>query len=330
MWRHIRNLVGGSQFKLVPLEGVLTGQQDPVRAVYCGSGINQSFLADLVFDRWQPAPVQELSGGHAVRKACRAIANVDVVLTDLPPFWAWVAPPPANLSFPAWVRQEIVLPAAGVKVRRLVPRAAEREAARYRRRHAYRVDFTTDATAMRAFFHDYYQPYIRARFGVGAIAVSEEHFLDLASHQVLARLYRGAEWVMGMLLAQRRHTLRFGWFGANENPPPPGASDVLDLACIERAHAEGAQRVALGHSRPVLSDGVVRYKSKFGAQLLPTRFPQAVLGIELRRPQAALVERLNARGIVGLRSREPVVHRVEMRSGQLHVEFTPVRAHALD
>jgi hypothetical protein len=244
--------------------------------------------------------------------------------------WARMAPAHCHLRFPAWMRQELRLPAERLSTGRLVPRAVEREAARYRRRHVYRVDFTTDTSAMRAFFHDYYQPYIRTRFGGGAIAVSEQHFLELASHQVLARLYRGADWVMGMLLAKRRDTLRFGWFGATENPPPPGASDVLDLACIERAHADGVHRVVLGHSRPVLSDGVVRYKSKFGAQLLPTRFPQATLGIEVRESHASILERLNARQIVRFEAHQPMVQRLQLRDGRLHVESAPPRMHGLD
>jgi hypothetical protein len=271
-----------------------------------------------------------LPGGHAVGAACRAASDAAIVLTDLPPLWARITPPNAHVRFPAWMRQALTLPPAGTEARRLVPRAVEREAARYRRRHSYRVDFTTDTAAMLAFFHHYYQPYIRTRFGAGAISVSEQEFLAHAGGQVLARLYRGADWVVGMLLAHRRHALRFGWFGASENPPPPGASDVLDVACIERAHAEGARTVILGHSRPVLSDGVVRYKSKFGAQAQPTRFPQAQLGIEVRQPHAALIERLNAQQIVTFRRRQPWVQQLHARAGGVHVEQVPPRTHALD
>jgi hypothetical protein len=319
--RHLRNFVGATPFRLVPIQGTLAGLTESVRAVYCGTGTNQSFLADLIFDRWETGSSQMLPGGYAVRTACRRISDAHIVLTDLPPLWAWMAPAAGDIRFPAWMRQELQLPADASGSRRLLPRPVEREAARYRRRHDYRVDFTTDRAAMREFFHHYYQPYIRTRFGTGAIAVSEHEFLARAGGQVLARLHRGADWVMGVLLAHRGHTLRFGWFGAREDPPPPGASDVLDLACIERAHADGAHRIVLGHSRPVLTDGVVRYKSKFGARLLPTRFPQATLAIELRQHPMPIIERLNAHQIVSTRGRHTAVMRLHVRERALRVEW---------
>ena len=95
--------------------------------------------------------------------------------------------------------------------------------------------------------------------------------------------------------------MRFRWFGASRSPPPEGASDVLDVACIRRAHADGVRTVLLGHSRPSLVDGVVRYKHKLGARLCAVRYPQPKLGIAVDRGQRAMFERLNRRQLVTAR-----------------------------
>ena len=57
----------------------------------------------------------------------------------------------------------------------------------------------------------------------------------------------------------------------------------------------------LGHSRPSLVDGVVRYKQKLGARLCAVRYPQAALGIAVDGGQRSLWERLNGRQLVTTR-----------------------------
>jgi hypothetical protein len=59
--------------------------------------------------------------------------------------------------------------------------------------------------------------------------------------------------------------------------------------------------VQLGHSRPCLTDGVLRYKAKLGARLHAVRYPQAVLGIAVDGSKHALFERLNARQLIVMR-----------------------------
>ena len=104
-----------------------------------------------------------------------------------------------------------------------------------------------------------------------------------------------------MLLERSGTELRFRWFGASRSPPPDGASEALDVACIRRAHAGGVRTVLLGHSRPSLADGVVRYKQKLGARLRAVRYPQSRLGIAVDRGQRPMFERLNRRQLVTVR-----------------------------
>jgi len=83
---------------------------------------------------------------------------------------------------------------------------------------------------------------------------------------------------------------------------------VLDARVIERAVAQGARRVVMGHSRPSLADGVVRYKARFGAVVAPTRFPQRVIGLRVRRPSPALAAALNAAKFLGFSRGAPEIY----------------------
>ena len=151
---------------------------------------------------------------------------------------------------------------------------------------------------MRRFYRELYRPYVLARFGGGAIVVAEEEFVRTARGWTLARLHEGGRWAAGLLLERSGAVLRLRWFGASCSPPPDGASEVLDVACIRRAHAEGARTVLLGHSRPSLADGVLRYKQKLGARVRAVRYPQPRLGISVDRGQRAMFERLNRRRLI--------------------------------
>jgi hypothetical protein len=110
----------------------------------------------------------------------------------------------------------------------------------------------------------------------------------------LAKLCSGSEWVAGLLFRIAAGTLSLGWFGSRTTPPPAGASEALDAWVIGHAAALGARRAVLGHSRPSLADGVVRYKARFGAVIRATRFPQRVVAIDVRRPTPAVAQALNA------------------------------------
>jgi hypothetical protein len=302
--KHLGLLAGAEPPIVAELTGRLGAPGPAVHARYVGSGANCDYLVSLVMDEprecarrslpsyWHvPTAVERPRAAHA--------GDVAVVLTDLPAVWAMLTPSRAQYRFAAWVRQELTLPAPGATW--VLPRAVERDAARLVRRNGYTVDYVTDDDSVRRFYRELYRPYVLARFGGGAIVVAEEDFVAAARGCTLARLHEHGRWAAGMLLERSGAELRFRWFGASRSPPPGGASEALDVDCIRRAHADGVRTVLLGHSRPSLVDGVVRYKQKLGARLRAVRYPQSRLGIAVDRGQRPMFERLNRHRLVTVR-----------------------------
>jgi hypothetical protein len=226
--------------------------------------------------------------GAAFRRTC---AGADLVAAEVPRAWQACLPAGAQLQMPAWVSQEL-LAAGGSPV--TLPAPIRTEVRRQTRRNAYELRFTTDVRDVRRFYANLYRPYVTARFGAGAVVVEETQFLAVSRGMTLAMLTAAGDWVAGMLLGQRGETLHLGWFGSTTVPPRAGASEVLDAGSIAWGAAKGVRRVVLGHSRPSLADGVVRYKSHFGAIVRPTRFPQRTIGLWVQRWCPALVASLNA------------------------------------
>ncbi|MGH8253632.1 MAG: hypothetical protein ACRES2_06290 [Steroidobacteraceae bacterium] len=301
---------------ILELRGTARDGGAPLCALYAGSGANLEFLRSYFFDQCE----QQLLARRATLVRLGSALAVQAVEADLwlierPAVWARLLPAVGTITMPAWVRQQFRLPRLIPESGRLLPRLLEKEVRRHTRQQQYTVDFVSQPEMFREFYRRYYCPYVEARFGAGAIVVPEPVFLQQCAGQVLARLHADGTWIAGLLLKQRRSVLRFGWFGLDRNPPPRGASETLDSACIRYAHEKGVRTLVMGNSRPCLADGVLRYKAKFGAEIIATRFPQTELAIEIRRATPGVMQALERQPLIGLRSGVPQVWKVVAEQG---------------
>lgn len=296
MLRHqlqaIATLAGPIAIPVARYEGRLHGSQAGARLVAAGLPPTADFLADAVMAVERCEPVPALASPLSLRDPafrCEADA-ADIVAVELPWIWRFCLPA-GELRFPSWISQEIRAP-AGCRLE--LPSRVRKEALRHARREAYEVEFLPARGLIDEFYRDFYRPYVSGRFGSAALVVDPGHFRAVGGSMSLARLVSGGEWIAGLLFQVAGATLRLGWFGSRSLPARAGASEVLDVRVIEHAATLGARRAVLGHSRPSLADGVVRYKARFGAEIRMPRFPQRVVGIEARRPAPEVLHALDA------------------------------------
>jgi len=290
--RTLATLATPFRLELLRFDGRLHLGGGRATLLHAGTAENANFVASRLMAVDACEPVGALASPAALGHwLAGAAPTIDCTTVDVP--WLWRFSLPARLAhrFPAWVSQEIR--AHGDRPLAL-PAAAAKEALRLTRRENYRVELTQDPAALRRFFADYYQRYIHARFGAGAVVVDEARFLEDSRGMMLAKLLAGEQWVAGMLFRTRGATLSLGWFGSATTPAPTGASETLDAWVVELAASRGCRRVILGHSRPSLADGVVRYKARLGAVLRPTRFPQRVVAIQSPVPGGPVAAALAA------------------------------------
>lgn len=308
VFRTLRPLVSPLKLEIVRLEGTVRDSGQRAEAIYFGSGINREYLCGLFFESVQSHCL--LRSHVASPRAFRMmrLSAGALMLSDLPMAWSYLSPLSAQITVPAWIRQEVHI--LGTSQPHSFKRSLVREISRHIRRQQYTVDFTSEPDSFKAFFHDLYAPYIRARFQKQAVVVSQEQFLAHCRGKTLARLQRREKWIAGMVLESHRSSLRFGWFGCIADPPPQGASEVLDALCIRYAKDRGFHKILFGNSRPSLADGVVRYKAKFGALLRPTSMPQAQLGIEIRDWRDDIAHILQANALLTHRNGRCYVYRI--------------------
>lgn len=311
--RHARTIASLAVPVALPvqrLSGTLVATGAPVTIAYAGDPPAAEFVAGALCKVEHREPVGRLGSPLELRsEAFIALsASADLVAVEVP--WAWqrCLPVDTHWRMPAWVSQEIQPTDRGSIE---LPMPLRKEVRRHERRHGYELHFSTDEADVRRFHATLYRPYVEARHGGGAVIVDERHFFAVSRGMTLAVLTSAGEWVAGLLLQRRSTTLHFGWFGSASTPPRGGASEVLDARVLEWAAQNGIRRVVMGHSRPSLADGVVRYKRRFGAAVRPTRFPQRALGLLVKRWSPALVAALEAAQFLAFRDQRLEVFRPE-------------------
>lgn len=310
IWQHlstIASLAAPIGLPVERLEGRLHESNMPIALTFAGAAATADFIAAALMTVERRIAAGRLSTPLALRSGAfdRLCADSDLVGLEVPPCWRPFLPADTQLQMPSWVSQEIL---AGDDSLLVVPTAVRKEAMRHCRRDGYEVDFSTDIDDFRRFYAELYRPYVTARFRVGAVLVDERRFLAVSRGMTLAILRVGHEWIAGMLFRRLDTRLDLGWFGSSSTPLRAGASEVLDTRVIEHAAAQGVRRVVMGHSRPSLADGVVRYKSRFGAIVRPTRLPQRTIGLRMQRPSPALTAAVNAAKFVNFRNGIPDIY----------------------
>jgi hypothetical protein len=291
---HARALASTRPAQLIELTGTLRDGAENISALYAGNGSNLDYLTTLLFASTPERSTVDKVFPLFLRGAIdRQQRKSDVLLVERPPLWGALGGAIGDIRMPAWVRQELDLK-VDAATRWTLGRHLEREVDRQIRRHSYRLELNDTARSKDEFFESFYLPYIRSRHGTAAITVDREKFAAVAATATLAQLFAGETCIAGMLLQWKRDALKFGWFGSRENPPPRGASEVLDVLCMKMAADRGIRRIHFGNSRPSLADGVVRYKRKFGADCILPRYPQTMIEVRLRTDRPALRQWLAA------------------------------------
>jgi len=148
-------------------------------------------------------------------------------------------------------------------------RAARKNELRRIERLGLDVRVTAEPDAWEDFRRRLYEPYVAQRFGALALPVPRHVLRHARRRGTLLLVERSGRAVAGAVLERAAGDLRILVFGADlaADVPPTTGVEACYYHAIRHAVANGFRRLGLGTCRPVLSDGVLRYKRKWGAHL---------------------------------------------------------------
>ncbi len=178
----------------------------------------------------------------------------------------WFADP-GYLMVPEWIAMRAVVPQALADLAGRSKSVADD--LRRVRKAAFTWRLAGDAREVDRFHARMYLPHVRARHGALLHAQSRARLLRAWRHGALILVERsGGEAVAGHLVEQEGDVLHFVAVGVRDGDPQimrSGAAAALYAFAIEYARDRGCSRLDLRGTRPSLTDGLLRYKRKWGA-----------------------------------------------------------------
>jgi hypothetical protein len=252
------------------LEGRARADGTPLECLLAADELSAGYWRRAFFDDTPTETVVEVVSALGVAGAARRLAaSADLSL--------WQASWPLSIlarrsarvpsAVPLWL--DTTRPLEAIVVGEPAGRASRKDDVRRARRLALTVRVATDASECEAFRCDLYEPYTRRRYGRLFAEIPPHVFRHAWRSGWLVLLEREGRTVAGALLERWAGEVRILAFGVDPDGPIP--TDAALEACYYHAIAfaclAGIPRLSLGACRPVLTDGVLRYKRKWGAAI---------------------------------------------------------------
>jgi hypothetical protein len=181
----------------------------------------------------------------------------------------------AAFQVPDWVEQEIALHGSWDDTVSRFRKNTRSTDLRKVRKYNFGHDVTTDRETIGYFYDNLYVPHISARFQEAAEIIDRDWLIAVAHDSGLLRILNQDQFIAGAVLHYARDYLDWIWVGAAkqvDNELNKGAFSALYFHSIRHAHDKGFKRMKIGNTRPLLSDGVYRYKRKWGARVTHGRY----------------------------------------------------------
>jgi len=173
------------------------------------------------------------------------------------------------LAVPEWVGLSIVVPEDPAKL--VQSSHSLKEDFRIVRRNELTPDITQAEADFEMFYHTMYVPFIRKRHGEQAVVRNIYWMRRIFDQGGLLWVRRSGQPIAGMIFQRRNQVLELAGLGTVNGewaPVKAGAATALYFFSIKHAKELGCEIVDFGGCRPSLNDGLLRYKRKWGTQLI--------------------------------------------------------------
>lgn len=276
--------VFSKRFSYRALKGQEINSGLPINILYFGEGHSLEYLKTLFF---RSITHESLIEQYSLLDAMRGIGAMpkgyDLRICEITPRILNFIPKKSQFQIPEWIEQEISLTGKWEDVVSRFRKNTKTTDLRLVRKYKYASDVVIDPAALKYFYNELYLPYVNQRFQEAVETVDDEWLIAVAEKGGLLRILDKDQVIAGAVLWREKHFLDWVWVGAlmqNGQDLHKGAFSSLYYYSIKYAHDEGFPKIKLGGSRPFLTDGVYRFKRKWGAQIVKGRYNDTALIVD--------------------------------------------------
>jgi hypothetical protein len=264
----------------------------PLRILYVGQFDNYAFTVGRMLTDHRM--VERRTGISAFRVgSCfkDSIERAAILVMDVELLYGTMLRRQPFMRIPAWVRQKYSVPGTWHEVLQSFRTNTRRTDLRKIRKYALKYRISRSEDDFREFYHRMYVPYLKKRFDREVIIEPEWKVLRQCRKGELMHVVRGGQVVACALLHRGEGRLAYVWVGVPdglEDDLYRGAFSALYYFSILYAYERGCSEVDFLGSRPLLDDGLFRYKRKWGTRVEDSPVPRGDILIRPLRFDASV------------------------------------------
>lgn len=234
---------------------------------YVGDGSQFHYLRSLCFsNEVQESPPLALSL-WTLQQAFECDDKIDILIVDLPMPLNLFSRMPGRVT-PHWLKQRIDLPPSWPDFLSALRRKTRMEAQRIIRKFELKARIVPGPEFASEFYTTLYKPYTLARHGDASVVEEHDAFIRDAKDSSFVQLTRDNQVLAASQVRQSGSSFSIPYVGMDLTLPEKEQFclvDAMDYFALMYAIELGCESVDMGHSRANLSDGILRYKKKWGA-----------------------------------------------------------------
>jgi hypothetical protein len=262
----------------VLVEGAERETGRPFRAFYFGHYDNYAFVLGRAFSELRVVEKHEGCNSLHVRSwLARHAGDVSLLFADVELLFGRLLPTRDYLAIPQWVRQKYVVPETWEEVLGSFRKNTKKTDLRKVRKYGFEVRFARSEEAFREFYHRMYVPYLSRRFADEVIIEPEAKVLRQCRKGELMHIVREERVVAAVLLHLLGDRLAYVWVGVPDDVDDDlfkGAFSAMYYFTIRHGFERGCREIDFLGSRPLLNDGLFRYKRKWGTHVEDSPVPR--------------------------------------------------------
>jgi len=281
-WREIR-------FNIYILSGKGKGTEATLKTLYITSSEKTSYFIRRVYENAATSVfIKSTCFWNLNRIINEYSSEVDLTLIDMNRLIPYFLKLKNAFLVPSFVRQKLDINKSKEEIIAGFRKNTRAVDLRRIRKFKYSYDIRSDLDSLKFFYEKMHVPYIQKRYPEEASIDSFNDIKKILQHGEILFIKSDGMYVAAALCKKEKecyYFCRLGVFDGNEDFVKKGALSALYYFGIIKAKDENMKTIDFGHSRPLLSDGVLHYKRKWGALVYNDTALNRFFYLILNKPQ---------------------------------------------
>jgi hypothetical protein len=277
MW-HLSASFRSYRVEAMVVEGNERGTGEAVTSFYMGDQENFGFVFKRLFSDFTVVDRHEGVLASGVRKwITRHAEAVDLLFLDVELLYCRMLRGEPFLRIPHWVRQQYRVPGTWEGVLKSLRKNTRSTDLRKVRKYGLSYRITKAELDFRDFYYHMHKPYLQQRFDDLVIIEPEWRFMRQCRKGELMQVVRDGQVLAGVLLHKAGGRLAYVWVGVKEDISPDmykGVFSAMYYYTLLYGYESGCEEIDFLGTRPVLNDGLFRYKRKWGTYVTDSPVPR--------------------------------------------------------